>query len=71
MSDRPCDTEEPAPAAVASFEQYQKAKARFRGSNVLDFNRPKRAHNQTALDLANAFRSANAGKYDDEPEGAA
>jgi len=40
--------------------------AKYRDPNVLDFNRAKRAHNQTALDLANAFRSTELAKRDDQ-----
>ena len=81
--DLPSDSE-PCPTVRAKFLTLRQRIARFGQSpetvdttNVVEFEPRFRAHNQVALDLANAFRSTEAaGKYDplggeDDPKGAA
>ena len=61
--DRPCDTELPCDVREA-FANMVETRNRFYGGKVIELAPYRNVQQQLRHDLANAFRSADAGKYD-------
>lgn len=63
MCERPCDTEEPTADVREQFARFVEQRNRWHDAKVTDltdYRRKRIMEQQLGLDLANAFRSADA-----------